>query len=254
MKSTIIITAEKKEKYLNKCIECCLKQKINKEIIVVYSNLKNLNDLKKKFLKKVKFLYVIKKKIPIHDQLYKIKKALNISNGQNIYLCDGDDYFENNKIKILSKYLKKNPVIHHDYFIQNKEKKIYKNVKKYKKLKIFKFLFNSWPDKICTSTIAIRKSELKKFFNYYKKFTYKYLAIDALVIIFFQKKLRFINRKLTIKNEENSGIDSSFRSNLNKYILRRIEQHKYYDNLYNKNNKKLEYLILKLFTFIFRIF
>ena len=62
-------------------------------------------------------------------------------------------------------------------------------------------------------------------------------------MIFFQKKLCFVNKKLTIKNEENSGIDSLFRSNFKKYIYRRIEQHKYYDSLFNSKKKNRVFTI-----------
>jgi len=180
---SIIITADFKEKYIIKCIRSCLIDK-NSEVILVYYNLKNLLDLKKIFENKIKFLQMRNKlNNPVQDQLYKIKTALKFTNTENIYLCDGDDFFITKKFKIINNKLDRDKIILHDFFIQQKKRLIYLKNKKYKKNKLYKFFFNNWPDKICTSCIAIKKNYLKKFFFKTQK-KYNYLAVDALLVIF----------------------------------------------------------------------
>ena len=45
---------------------------------------------------------------PTQNQLYAIKEALKYSNGQYIFLLDGDDYFKKNKIKKIFSHIKNN--------------------------------------------------------------------------------------------------------------------------------------------------
>jgi len=77
---TIIITAEKKEKYILETIKSCLEQSLNKNIriIVVYSKLKNEKEVKSKFLRFKNLIFLkclLTKKLPIHDQLFKVEVA-----------------------------------------------------------------------------------------------------------------------------------------------------------------------------------
>ena len=77
IKYTIIITAEKKEKYILETIKSCLEQSLLKKlrIIVVYSKLINEKEIKSKFIKFKNLLFLkcpLKKSLSIHDQLYKI--------------------------------------------------------------------------------------------------------------------------------------------------------------------------------------
>lgn len=250
---SIIITADFKEKYIIKCIESCLVNR-HSEIILVYYNLKNLSDLKKIFKSKIKFLQVSRKlNNPVQDQLYKIKSALNFTNTENIYLCDGDDFFISKKFNIVNKSLKKNNIILHDFFIQQEKKLIYPRNKGYKKNILFKFFFNNWPDKICTSCIAIKKKYLKKFFLKITK-NYSYLAIDALLVIFYKKKIKILNNVLVVKNEDlKNRVDLNYKNSLVKYINRRIEQHNF-NNEVHKENYSFEYLILNFFNFFLRLF
>jgi len=63
IKSTIIITAENQEKFIERCIKSCLNQSVkNIEIIIIFTKLKNISVLKKKYLSKnIVFLNITKK-------------------------------------------------------------------------------------------------------------------------------------------------------------------------------------------------
>ena len=102
IKFTIIITAEKKEKYILNTIKSCLKQSLIKKfrIIVVYSRLNNEKLVKNSFshLKKILFLKCpIKKILPTNDQLYKIEMATKLLNKEWVLLLDGDELFSKKK-------------------------------------------------------------------------------------------------------------------------------------------------------------
>ena len=252
MKNSIIITGDFKEKYLARTILSCLKQTLKPdEIILIYNSLANENLLKQKFKKKIKFIKTKEKiKNPVQDQLNKIKTALKYCNGKIIFLCDGDDIFIKNKIKIINCYLNnQNEIFLHNFRIK-KNKKIYSIPNKtYKKNYFYKKFFNCWPDKISTSSIVISKKRLIYFFKFHKILRFKFLAVDALLCIFYQKNIRLINNILTIKNENDyNRVDLYYTNYFKNYVSRRVEQHEYY-TLIHKEKKKLEYLVLRFINY-----
>ena len=112
IKFTIIITAEKKEKYILGTIKSCLEQSLIKKfrIIVVYSKLNNEKLVKSSFphLKNLLFLKCPLKKIsPTNDQLYKIEMATKFLKDEWVLLLDGDDLFLKKKIKYFTKFRSK---------------------------------------------------------------------------------------------------------------------------------------------------
>ena len=103
IKFTIIITAEKKEKYILGTIKSCLEQSLIKKfsIIVVYSKLNNEKLVKSRFshLKNLLFLKCpLKTTSPTNDQLYKIEMATKFLKDEWVLLLDGDDLFSNKKL------------------------------------------------------------------------------------------------------------------------------------------------------------
>ena len=255
-----IITAENKEKYISDTIESCLNQDSTKNlrIIVVYSKLKNEIDLKKKFKNKKKliFLKCSKKKLPMHDQLYKIEQASKLIKNEWILLLDGDDLFKKNKIKKLNNLNLNNKKVYlNDYMILNKNLLIKPpKMKRYKKWNIYKNLFNDWPEKINTSSIIIHANELKKFYKVKNPYIWKYLAIDIQLTLFshYTKNLIFINKTLTLKRENINNIDRKFSNYLTKiYWLRRYEQHNLTKEISNKQNfidRFLTIIFMKIFN------
>ena len=167
MRASIIITGDKKENFLKDTIESCLKQNCRDfEIILVYNKLHNFKHLKEIFKNKIIFKKIKKKiKNPVRDQLYKIYEGLKTAKGKYIFLLDGDDIFKKNKLISILNIKKKNCLFLDDHLILKRGKYIYKNNKFYKKYLIYKLLFNSWPDKICTSCISGQKELFTKFYE-----------------------------------------------------------------------------------------
>jgi glycosyltransferase involved in cell wall biosynthesis len=254
MLSSILIVADYKEKYIKETIKSCLNQTYKKiEILVGYSSLNNIGQIKKIFLSnKIKF-FKIKKKYyyPTQDQIYKIKFLLKKSKGEYIFLLDGDDLFLKEKIQYIlnNKNIKKN--LFQDNFVlqKNKLKKIIKK-KNYKNNIIFKKIFNDWPDKICTSALSLPRKLIENFFKNNKVFLWKTLAIDVQLIIYYYLKNKFYSTEkiLTIKNEYGRSLDKKYSNIISKiYWVRRLEQHKYYYSLTKK--KPLEYYICNSINF-----
>ena len=95
-KFIIIITAEKKEKYISRTIKSCLNQHLykNLRVIVVYTKLSNEKFIKDEFIKFENVIFLkckIKKKLPTQDQLFKIEKATKYIEDEWVLLLDGDD-------------------------------------------------------------------------------------------------------------------------------------------------------------------
>lgn len=254
-KFTIIITAENKENFLLNTINSCLKQSYSDfEIILAYSYLKNINLLKEKYNNKIIFKKINhKKKYSTQDQFYKIKKSLEIANGELIVLLDGDDCILRNKLKEIASS-NFNKLLVHDYLNNYSGKKILVNFHS-RKFNFINFITNQWPKNFCTSSIVINHKSLKLFFEKIKNKNFFYVAIDALLIIFYQKNIFYKKKILTIKNDVPHSVDKFFLGLFNKFFwLRRIEQHNFYNNININSKKNFDYFISLLLAKIFSYF
>ena len=235
---SIIITAENKEDSIIDTLNSCIQKNFKHEIIIPYTKLRNINLLKERYKKQVKFLYISKKfKNPIQDQMFKIKQATLYSNSNFIFLCDGDDIFHKDKFKIILNIMRfKKTFLIHDHLLKIGSQIKYKEEKKYKKFNFYKILFNKWPDKIATSAICISKFFLINFFKRNSIFKYKYVAIDAQLVIFYLKKLKFLNKRLMIKKDDKNSLDKNYSKIFSsKYLGRRLEQHNFYKKSIEKS-------------------
>lgn len=213
---TILITNFNKEFFLKKSIKSCIYQNHDLKEIIVFDDCSDDNSLNilKKFKKKIKLIKNKNKKFksgPL-NQLYGLKKLVKYSRGNLIFLLDSDDFFKQNKLKII-----------HDYFHNNKNVNFiqdtpYDSLKK-KKLKLknkFHF-FSIWPSFYPTSTISMKKKFFLDFIKYsaYKK--YPNLEVDARLVIYahLTNNFRILKKSLTIYNFDNLGITSHY----NKYSL-----------------------------------
>ena len=262
IKFTIIITAEKKEKYILGTIKSCLEQSLIKKfrIIVVYSKLNNEKLVKSRFphLKNLLFLKCPLKKIsPTNDQLYKIEMATKFLKDEWVLLLDGDDLFSKKKLNTLQNLnLNKDKVYLHDHkIITGKTLTDSTSHKKYKKLFLYKFLFNDWPEKINTSSILLSSKALKKFYRTTNPYRWKYLAIDVQLILYFyyRNKFVFLNKILTLKRENINNLDKKYSNYFSKiYWLRRLEQHNMTERNSGRNNffdRLITIFFLKIFIY-----
>ena len=256
-----IITAENKERYVSDTIKSCLNQNLTRslKIIIVYTRLSNEAYLKKKFKKYNQVLFLnclIKKKLPIQDQLFKIEMASKYIKNEWVLLLDGDDLFENNKIKNLDKLkLDKNKMYINQHMIINKGM-LYKapKKKKYKQLSIFRMLFNDWPENVNTSSIIIPGKLLKNFYKISTPYKWRFLAIDIQLVLLhhYTKKLGFIDKVLTLKRQNINNLDKKFSNYFRKiYWLRRYEQHTLTKEISDKFNF-LDRFITIIFMNIFK--
>lgn len=257
-KFIVIITAENKERFIFSTIDSCLRQKYsnNIDIYVVFSKLKNEIKLKLKFNKNknIKFLKVHKKELPTQDQIFKIQSALKYIKRGWILLLDGDDKFIEKKIEYLKKYkLKKEKIYLNNHIIINSDGKYIVKSKVYKKFKLYKKLFNDWPERINTSSIIIDSKNLKDFYKKYNPYKWKFLAIDIQLILYFyyRYKFEFIDKVLTLKLEGINNLDYTFNEITKKsYWHRRLEQH----IMTKQNSKRENYIDYFLTKMIIKIF
>ena len=259
IKATIIITAEKQERFIERCLKSCLNQSIkNIEIIIIYTKLKNIKILQRKYLsKKIVFLN-IKKKInnPTQDQLFKIKQGLLISRGKYIFLLDGDDAYKKNKVKVVINSIKNKKVLFLDNYEHNKNKiKLINRVPEFKKTNLYKTVINAWPKGVCTSCIALNRDLLNEFFKKIEINKFNYLAIDILLTIYCDIKYEIIKstKTFTKKYYVKDSVDASYVGFFNKYYwFRRSEQHDFYSHI-NKNIKpNLDFLLTKIINFLLK--
>lgn len=263
-KNTVIITADYQERYISEAINSCVFQKRIKppSVIVVFSYLKNEQDIKNQFKNNKNIIFLKKKRIKIlstQDQVYKIGQALKTVKSGNIYLLDGDDLFHKNKIFFLQNKLNNSRnLIFNNYKVFNKYKTYRtKPYKKYKTNSLYKKLFNNWPDKISTSSISISYKLLNMFYKKTNPFLWRYLAIDVQLAIFFlvNKQNSYIEKCLTLKRIHTDNLDKTYSNIFSKiYWARRIEQHNFYKKISNiKIYFSIDYFLAKIIFLLTRI-
>ena len=259
IESTIIITAENQERFIERCIKSCLNQSVkNIEIIIIFTKLKNINTLKRRYLSKNIVFLSIPKKInkPTQDQLFKIKQGLLISRGKYIFLLDGDDTYKKNKVKEAINSIKDKKVLFLDNYENNKNdiKQINK-VHGFKETNLYKTLINAWPKGVCTSCIVLNRELLNEFFKKIKIKKFNYLAIDILLTIYCDIKYMVIKstKTLTKKYYVKDSVDSSYVGFFNKYYwFRRSEQHDFYTYINKSTKLNLDLIVTKIINILLK--
>jgi len=254
MKISFLINTRNQAAFLDRAIKSCIKQGI-KDYEIIVSDLSKKKNFKiiNKYKNKKNFFYIsLKDKFayPTQNQLYAIKKSLEICNGSYIFLLDGDDFFKKEKIKLITHEMRnknKNFIMDTPLLLDERNKYIKKltKINIFKNSILYKIFINKWPAITCTSCIAIKKKKLDKFFDT-NPFAYKYLAIDIQLSIFcFLQSQFFLSKKeLTIKSKNDNNLDKKYSNIFTKqYWQRRMEQH----YLYFTMNKK--YIFFKGFDF-----
>lgn len=131
---SVIIPYFKKKKYIYQCVQSVLKQNYKKfEIIIIYDD-QDYSDLK--YLRKI---VSIDKRIKLkinHRSLgagLSRNEGIKISKGKFIAFLDADDFWNENKLNLQIKFMKKNKLLasHTSYKILDKNKKIIRVAKNF---------------------------------------------------------------------------------------------------------------------------
>ena len=237
---SILMTNYNKSEYLAKSVNSCINQNYRNKEILIFDDCSKDNSrqvLKQIRRKNISIIYNKKKKFksgPL-NQLYGIKKIFNFSNGELIFLIDGDDYFKRNKINYIASYFKRNKSLN---FIQDKPKS--NNSKKRFILKKKNNFYTIWPSFYPTSCIAVRRKFFNNFLKLSKEDKFPNLEIDARLCIyaFLKDEYRSIKKNLTIYNHDEHGITSSYKKFTFNWWKKRKEAFDYMKILMKKMNKK----------------
>ena len=243
MKFTILITSYNKEKYLEECIRSCLSQSIKNYEIIICDNFSEdgTNKILSKFKKHIK---IIKKKRvsgsgPI-NQIDLIKEGLTICKGEYICLLDGDDYYHQDKLKILQKKFKNKKSLNVIFDIpvikKNNNLSQFKLKKKYQK--------NIWPTIINTSSITLKKDFLKNLFENQLFQNFNLLEIDFRLNIYVRiidKNFTIISDKLTVYRYVEGSIINNIKKFSKKWWVKRLQAHNFMKYILESNNLYYKY-------------
>ena len=252
---SILITNYNKEKYIRNTINSCLKQDFKKKEILVFDDCSSdkSSEILETYKKKIKLIKNKKKKFssgPL-NQINGILRLFNKSQGEIIFLLDGDDIFKKNKLKFIFKLFSKNKNLD---FIQDIPYLMNQN--KLMTLKKKDHSYSIWPKFYPTSCISVRRNFFLSFLKYLEKNKYPNLEIDARLSIFaFQKKkFSIVKKNLTNYNFDKSGITSKYRKYSVSWWKKRKEAFDYLMKLNSKLKIKFYYGIDYFLTRLINLF
>lgn len=260
IKVSVLIANYNGERYLDKSIESCLKQKLKKnfEIIVIDDNSTD-NSLQKikKFKGRIKVLNTNKSKnkskFNTFYQLNTYYQGFKKAKGEIICFLDSDDYFKKDKLFEIERHFTKNKKLNFIF-----DKPIFVNLSGKIKLMENSYYFrkNKWPKFPPQSCISIKKRIIKlnekKLFK--KKFPLTTLDFRIAALAFLNKeKTLFLNKKLTYyldhnENESNKNF-KKFHSN---WFKRRLEGYEYFKKVNKKRFYTIDYFMTLIINFILR--
>ena len=259
MKFTILITSYNKGQYLKDCIDSCLNQSEKDFEIIICDNYSddNSDDIFSRY--KDSFKLIKKKRIskyaPI-NQIDLIKEGLGNAKGQFICLLDGNDYFQANKLKNISKYFENNKDL--NVIFDLAEVKNNDLLYKFKLKK--KFQKNIWPTIINTSSISIKKNFLDKCFGDKLFEDYEMMEIDFRINVYsrcIEKKYKIIPENLTIYRNVEGSLITSIKKFSKKWWLKRLQAHQFMNYVFSKYNLKykniFDYSFTKFLSIVFNL-
>ena len=250
IKISILIANYNGEKYLSRCINSCLSQKIKSrfEIIFVDDNSTD-NSLKKikRFKKKLKLVKTKKKKniskFNTYYQLNTYYQGFIKSRGEIICFLDSDDYLKKNKLSKIDYYFSKYKNLE---FIFDRPKMInFKGIIS-KNRKNYSFRENKWPSFPPQSCISVKRKTIQKNIDKLFKKKFPLTTLDFRIAALsdqFRENAFFLDDKLTYyfqhyDNESNKNF-SLFNSN---WFKRRLEGFDYYETVNKKKNQNFRLL------------
>jgi glycosyltransferase involved in cell wall biosynthesis len=251
IKISILIANYNNEKYINRCIDSCIKQNINEkyEIILIDDNSSD-NSLKKvkKFKNKIRIIKIKESKKGLKfNTFYQLNTYLNgllRAKGEIVCFLDSDDYFKKNKLSIINDYFLKNDLLEivFDSPILIDDKK---NITQEEKN--FGFRKQKWVSFPPQSCISIKKDviiKLKKTL-FKKKFPLTTLDFRIASLADLKKvNTLFLKNQLTYYFQHSSNESNKNFQKFNKnWFKRRLEAYKYYTLVNKKNFKTIDYYL-----------
>ena len=241
MKISILISSYNKGSYLDKCIQSCLNQKYKDYEIILIDN--ESTDDTETILKKYKDQIIIRRtpkisKYSAMNQIDLLSQALVISSGEIICLLDADDYFENSKLEKLNNLFLDNYEV---CVIFDKPKiLINDNFSHFKiKKKPNKYI---WPTTYPTSSISIKRSFIKNFFENNLLEKYPLLEIDFRITSLSKmiyKNFLVTNLNLTVYRKVSDGVMSKIKKFSINWWKKRLQAHYFIFDIYKEN--EIEY-------------
>jgi glycosyltransferase involved in cell wall biosynthesis len=259
MKISILITSYNKSDYLEKCIQSCLSQTYQDFEIILLDN--NSTDETDQILKKYEKKIIIKKEKKVSDysavnQIDLLKKAFSISSGEIICLLDADDYFENNKLENIDNIFSQDNNIKVAF---DKPQILINNTLNNFKIKK-KFSAYIWPTIFPTSSISIKRSFLKFFFENKSLYNYPTLEIDFRITVLSQmifKNSFIFNGNLTVYRNVADGIMSDIKKFSKKWWIKRLDAHYFVNDIYLQNKmpykKNYDFYLTKTIIYLLNI-
>ena len=251
MKVSVVIANYNNSSYIQQCIES-LNSQTYKNLEIIFFDDNSTDDSLDK-IKQFSNLKIIKNKIQTKfgslNQLNAFKKAIEISEGDIIFLLDSDDYFNNKKIEKVVNYFKDNNkakiVFDYPFIVENKN--IYTQKTNHRIFKTY------WPYIHPTSCISIRKThtnELLKLISY-KNFTDVWIDLRiCLYSKYILNDFHIINENLTFYRKTTSNISSKFSKFSKNWWKRRRQAHKFFQKFSEDNkvnfSKNFDYFITKV--------
>ena len=265
---SILVNNFNNEKYLDKCINSCLKQTYKNIEIIVFDDKStdgSKNILSKYKKNKIKVIFNKKKKFnsgPL-NQLNSIYISLKKSKGKFIFLLDGDDYFLKDKVSQFIKtfnskpetvFLQDNPIYkYNDANIQFKKSKLKRKL----------FVNHTWPFFSPTSTMAFKREFLLKLLAQiaFSRSLFDQMFFDArafIYIYFFEKNYIVSNKYLTVYNQNLEGDTlKNYQKKNKKWWIRRLQYHYYVESIFKRNKKThfkfIDYYLTLLINLILKI-
>lgn len=263
IKSTILINNYNNGLYLDQCLFSCVNQSYKNLQIILYDDNSTDNSIEviKKYEGKIEFFITNEKNRTNSasiNQLNIFYEALKLIKGDLIFLLDGDDFFDKDKVKKICTFSENR---HFDliqdqpYLYRNKKTTIIKKNKK--KIPYFN---NSWPSFYPTSTMCFRKKSFKKILENmsFLKDKYDKVFFDFRSIVQVQL-LKYVNvsfnEPLTYWRQNSNGDTASYSILKKKWWKRRMQCHLYKKSISEKYNIKYkinaDYLLTKILNKIY---
>jgi glycosyltransferase involved in cell wall biosynthesis len=260
-KISVLITNYNKGKFLEKCLNSCLRQNQKNLEIIICDNFST--DKSQIILKNFAGKIIVKRKKKISNfgaknQIDLIKLGYKFSSGAIICLLDGDDFLLKDKIKIISNLFERNKRIEVIYDLPLVKSK--NACKKFELKK--KFNQSIWPTIIPTSSISFRRNFFSKCLKLGIFNDYNFLEIDFRINVFsrnIEKKFIILDKNLTVYRDVRGGIMDNIKKHSYNWWIKRQQAHFFMRNIYKIKNKKYFYInadfvFTLIINFILRFF